>query len=134
MSGHLNDDQLIDRLYGLASDRHTDECSECAQRLRELRERKAELSATKPVANDFLFAQRRKIYARLGEQPHTGMRWAPALAAACLLAVGMLFYRPAPVPHPDAADAQLFADVYSMEESTEPRAAAPIHALFEDNQ
>jgi hypothetical protein len=28
----------------------------------------------------------------------------------------------------------LFADVYSIEQSTEPWAAAPINALFEDNQ
>ena len=64
------------------------------------------------------------------------MRWVPALAAACLLAIGVLVYRPAPrlACTPDPSDAQLFSDVYSMEQSTEPLAAAPIHALFEDNQ
>jgi hypothetical protein len=31
-------------------------------------------------------------------------------------------------------DAQLFADVYSMEQSLEPSVAAPIHTLFEENQ
>ena len=49
---------------------------------------------------------------------------------------GMFVYRPAAAP-PHAhrcADAQLFSDVYSMEQSTEPMAAAPIHELFEDNQ
>jgi hypothetical protein len=65
------------------------------------------------------------------------MTWAPALAAAALLAIGIAVYRPAPAPaplRPDAADAQLFADVYSMEQSVEPSVAAPIHSLFEDNQ
>jgi hypothetical protein len=38
------------------------------------------------------------------------------------------------VLHTDAAaDAQLFSDVYAMEQSSEPRAAAPIHALIEEN-
>jgi hypothetical protein len=72
------------------------------------------------------------------------MKWAPALAASCLLAVGVFLYRPAPAPHPAVvSDAQLFSDVYSMEQSVEPRAAEPIHELFaaqpahelfEDNQ
>ena len=65
------------------------------------------------------------------------MRWAPALAAACLLADRHA--RESSVPRRrmrtgSRADAQLFSDVYSMEQSTEPRAAAPIHALFEENQ
>ncbi|GEM_PF-728115 len=42
----------------------------------------------------------------------------------------------APQPAPAAAasaesDAELFTDVYSMERDVEPRAAAPIHALFQ---
>jgi hypothetical protein len=41
---------------------------------------------------------------------------------------------PHSVSHADpAADAQLFSDVYAMEQSAEPRAAAPIHALIEEN-
>jgi hypothetical protein len=137
MSGHLTDDQLIDRLYGIASDSHAENCSECSLRLNQLCERRGELSAPPSVSNSFLAAQRRQIYSRLGQPLPSRMRWAPAaLAAACLLIAGMFVYRPvaAPPAHTDVADAQLFSEVYSMEESTEPIAAAPIHALFEDNQ
>jgi hypothetical protein len=78
------------------------------------------------------------------------------LAAACALAVLFWAYpvhharpqapnRPAPivaqgvargvaqgVAHSEVSDEQLFSDVYSMEQSDEPRAAVPMHALFED--
>jgi hypothetical protein len=65
-------------------------------------------------------------------------KWVPAAAAAFVVAVALLIYHPsAPSPAPpkiEVSDAQLFSEVYSMEQSTEPRAAAPIHGLFEDNQ
>jgi hypothetical protein len=138
MNMHLNDDQLLDRLYGLAAHPHMESCPDCAARYREFERRKGELAEPGPVSTDFLALQRRKIYARLDERPHWGLKWAPALAAGCAIAIGLLVYRPtaAPTPasHPEAGDAQLFSEVYSMEQSTEPRAAAPIHALFEDNQ
>jgi hypothetical protein len=34
----------------------------------------------------------------------------------------------------EQSDEQLFSDLYSMEQSDEPRAAAPIHALFESSE
>jgi hypothetical protein len=34
---------------------------------------------------------------------------------------------------PEIDDAQLFSEVYSMEQSTEPIAAKPIHAIFEQD-
>jgi hypothetical protein len=34
----------------------------------------------------------------------------------------------------EAVDAQIFSDVYSMEQSMEPLAAKPIHALFDQDQ
>lgn len=141
MNRHLSEDQLIDQLYGAASDlseRHVENCSECALRLEHLRERRSELAAASlGASNDFLAGQRRRIYARLGEPVPSRMRWAPAaVAAACLLVAGMFVYRPTNPPpvHSDAGDEQLFSEVYSMEQSSEPLAAAPIHALFEDNQ
>jgi anti-sigma factor RsiW len=141
MKEHLNKDQLLDRLYGIADgqdlrlwDLHLEDCAECAQRLSEMREMQAALAANPDVSSDFLAAQRRKIYARMGEQPRANRAWAPALAAACLLAIGIVIYRPAAPLHTDSQDAQLFAEVYSMEQSTEPRAAEPIHALFEENR
>lgn len=138
-SAHLSDDQLIDRLYGLsADDAHLAHCGDCSRRWSELRARRARLAEPEEVSSAFLAAERRKIYARLGERPGASPKWVPwapaALAAACLLLIGVFVYRPAPSHHNDVADAQLFADVYAMEQSTEPRAAAPINALFEDNQ
>jgi hypothetical protein len=139
MSPHLSDDQLLDRLYGIATDSHLQDCVPCAERFRQLERRRAELVEPTAVSAEFLAAQRRKIYSRLDEKPRMGLRWAPALAAAFVLAVGLLVYRspataPVPASKADTGDAQLFSEVYSMEQSTEPRGAAPIHALFEDNQ
>jgi hypothetical protein len=138
MTPHLNDDQLIERLYGVAEHPHLDGCVPCSARFKELELRRAELVHPTTVSSEFLAAQRRKIYSRLEEKPHAGLKWAPALAAACAIAIGLFVYRPTPTTVPvtksDSGDAQLFSEVYSMEQSTEPRAAAPIHALFEDNQ
>jgi hypothetical protein len=142
---HLSDDELIDRLYGLGDAAH--ECPQCDRRLRAMEQRRVEIAAT-PVSGDFLAAQRRGIYSRLGQSPKLQLSWAPATVAALCLAVAGLFVlrTPAPVPAPSgvvshavshsdaaAADAQLFSDVYAMEQSSEPRAAAPIHALIEEN-
>ena len=137
MNRHFSDDELLDLLYGLAgNDDHLENCPECAARSAAFEKRRQELAQPEPALAQFLAAQRRAIYSRLGEQPRTRMKWAPALAAVCLLVIGFVVYRPMAVPpvHSDAADAKLFSDVYSMEQSTEPQAAAPIHELFEDNQ
>jgi predicted anti-sigma-YlaC factor YlaD len=143
MNRHLTTDQLVDRLYAADSDfdrEHLESCADCRGRFDEMQRVKTASAASAAVSNDFLAAQRRSIYARLGEQKRTRMAWAPALAAAALLAVGIAVYRPASTPiqfhpaQPDTADTQLFADVYSMEQSIEPSVAAPIHTLFEGNQ
>jgi hypothetical protein len=157
---HVSDDALVDRLYGLSGEDHEAHlagCADCARRWDEMRRIRVEINArltgSEPVSTEFLAAQRRRIYARLGESPQTGWKkaaWAPALAATALLAIGIAVYRPVPshgaahvgshvtggaqtAPRPDTDDAQLFADVYSMEQSSEPSVAAPIHTLFEDN-
>ena len=135
MNHHLQDDELLDQIYGLADNHsHLESCNECARRWSALQERRTRLVSAEELPNDFLASQRRTIYARLGEQPGRQMRWVPAVAAACLFAIGVFIFRPAETQRPDPSDAQLFSDVYSMEQLTEPRAAAPIHALFEDNQ
>lgn len=145
IDGHLKTDDLLDRLYGLEDhravdqDAHLESCVDCRGRWEEMRRMKSRLAAVGPVSSDFLAAQRRKIYTRLGEEPRTRLTWAPALVAALLLAIGVAVYHPASTPAPlrpaqSDADTQLFADVYSMEQSMEPSVAAPIHTLFEDNQ
>ncbi|HTD45583.1 MAG TPA: hypothetical protein VK687_15455 [Bryobacteraceae bacterium] len=142
---HLSNDALLDMLYGLNShEPHLRECAVCAERFSELRRRREILASavdlSREVSSDFLAAQRRKIYARLARPGPKRLRWAPALAPAlamiCLVAVGMLVYHPATPPtpkqHGEVSDSQLFSDAYSMDQSLEPSAAAPIHALFED--
>lgn len=140
MNQHLDDNELLDHLYGLGENgEHLETCSDCARRWRALYGQRARIVAPEEIPMDLLAAQRRKIYSRLGERPHKPLKWVPALAAAGLLAAGLFIYRPVvyqppQASHPDIADAQLFSDVYNLEQSTEPLAAAPIHALFEDNQ
>jgi hypothetical protein len=137
---HLSDDALLDALYGVADhEPHLRECAVCAQRFREWQRKREGLAGAAGVATDvsgdFLAAQRRKIYERLERPQPKRLRWAPALAMACLVAVGALVYHPATPPAPqqrgDVSDSQLFSDAYSMDQSLEPSAAAPIHALFE---
>ena len=136
LSEHLNDDALLDALYGLADNEpHLRECAICAQRFNEWQRKRESLADVPEVSSDFLAAQRRKIYERLERPEPKRLRWAPALAMACLVAVGMLVYHPATPPtpkqHGEVSDSQLFSDAYSMDQSLEPSAAAPIHALFE---
>ena len=135
MNGHLKTDELIDQIYGLEDHAHLRECAECAARWRAIESRRRELTASNPVSNEFLAMQRRRIYARIEQPAPRRLRWLPALAAAGVLAIMALVHKPsAPPPaHPDPNDAQLFSEVYSMEQSTEPAAAAPIHELFEDD-
>lgn len=146
MKKHLTTDELVDRLYGVRGVDHLENCAECADRLRRFEEQRAMAVETLPESNEFLAGQRRNIYARMGERPQAGMKWVPALAAAaCLAVVGLVAYHPgqiAPQMSPqmtaqaakqDIDAAQLFSDVYSMEQSMEPIAAKPIHAIFEQD-
>jgi hypothetical protein len=140
MKKHLTIDDLVDWLYGVGTGYHPggnlNDCDECSERFRQLRERREMAAEPVPASYEFLAAQRREIYARMGEKPRARMQWVPALAAAaCLLAAGVFVNRPvARVAKPEIVDPQLFADVYSMEQSMEPLAAKPIDALFEQDQ
>ncbi|HEY7334414.1 MAG TPA: hypothetical protein VH639_05995 [Bryobacteraceae bacterium] len=142
MNRHLNNDELLDQLYGIGSSEaksHLLQCAVCAARYAAFERRRAEAATATDVPNDFLAAQRREVYARLGDDPNRHVRWAPAVAAALLLALGMFLQwpeqrvseSPAPAARAELTDEQLFSDVYSIEESPEPRAAAPIQGLFE---
>ena len=151
MNRHLTNHELLNRLYGLGEaegelDLHLGDCAECAERWRVFERRRAETGAEPRVSIEFLAAQRRAIYARLEDRPAgLHVRWAPALATGFLLAAGAYLAIPArhavpqvpdrPVPvarvvRAEMSDEQLFSTVYSMEQSAEPRAAVPLHALF----
>jgi len=130
---HLNDGQLIERLYGVAAHPHADSCPECAARYAEMERRRAEAVRPAAVSAEFLAKQHEAVLLRV-DRPRLRLAWIPALAATAAVAIGFFVYRPAPAPRVEAGDEQLFADVYSMAQSTEPSAASPIHSLFEDNQ
>jgi anti-sigma factor RsiW len=142
MSGHehLSEDALLDAVYGIAgndAETHLRGCADCAQRLHAWQEKRAATAASVDIPSEFLAAQRRKIYERIERPSRRRWLWAPGLAAACALAVGIFVYHPAPQQHPvnkpaEISDAQLFGDIYSMEQVVEPAAAAPARALFEE--
>jgi anti-sigma factor RsiW len=141
MSGHehLSEDTLLDAVYGIAgndAETHLRGCADCAQRLHEWQEKRAVLAASVEIPGEFLAAQRRKIYERIERPSRKYWLLAPGLAAACALAVGIFVYHPAPqqrpAPRAEISDAQLFGDIYSMEQAVEPAAAAPARALFEE--
>jgi hypothetical protein len=149
MKQHFSNDELLDRMYGLGESGvpHLAECDDCSSRLQALEQRRVEVTAVSEpaVSNEFLSSQRRAIYARLDQAPSAPARWAPAALAVAFLLVMSVFlarphlaYRPvhspAPAPLVEQSDEQLFSDLYSMEQSVEPRAAAPIHALFEASE
>jgi hypothetical protein len=148
---HLSNDELLDRMYlGQGGVPHLQECEECSSRLESMERRRTEVgsavaAAESGISNDFLARQRRAIYAHLDRPVSTRLHWAPAaLGVVFLLVTGVFLVRPHPqyrqVHPPDPAAAvdlsteQLFSDLYSMEQSVEPRAAAPVHALFEASE
>ncbi len=143
MKKHLTTDELVDALYGIGQTGvtgHLKECGDCSARLERLLERKATVAEPVLASHDFLAAQRRNVYARMGERGGSRMKWAPAWAAAacCAVALSVLAHHPqaqapAPAAKPEQTDAQLFSDIYSMEQSMEPIAAKPIHAMFEQD-
>jgi len=143
---HLSDDELIGLLYGLGdSGSHLAGCSECSERWNAMHRAlgMARVEAAAPeISGRRLAAQRLQILERL-ERPagSHAWRWVPVATAASLLAAAMLLYLwpsvpqpvpPAPVAVNAEADADLFTDVYSMERDIEPKAAAPIRALFQE--
>lgn len=151
MTPHLSQDDLLAELYGIGGhERHLRECAPCAARLEGMVRTKAQVrtnaEAHAQVSSGFLAAQRRSIYARLDAAAAAAtssyVRWAPALAGAALLAIGLLLLPHAPVMTTQApqavaqtdmtSDEKLVSDLYSMEQSLEPSVDAPIHELFED--
>jgi hypothetical protein len=146
-AGHLTGDDLIDRLYGTASaeaNAHFERCVECGERLRALELRRADSAAMPVISEAALAKQRRAILNRVESPGASRIKWVPAFAAACLLVVVALVYQPSEpvaVPNsekiakaaPEISDKELFSELYAIEQREEPRAAAPIHQLFESS-
>jgi hypothetical protein len=157
MNRHWTVDELTDRLYGIReADQHLESCRECSQRFEELNRRRAAVAVGPEILPARLAVQRSAVLRRIDLQSFGApwrrmLPWVPALSAAvCLVAVALFVHRPVQIAPQRvvtemtttavtataavASDAQLFADIYNVEESSEPRAAAPMHALFQEGQ
>jgi anti-sigma factor RsiW len=135
MSEHLNHDEMIRSLYGDgAKETHLGQCGDCQAIVARMESLRAASAAEPLASNEFLAAQRRTIYSRMGERPAPGRAWIPALAAAALVAVGLYVRQPDAAPQTEVGDAQLFSEIVSLEQTAEPRATQPIRALFEERE
>lgn len=134
---HWTEDDFTEWLYGLRSDgSHLGECAECAGKAGRLEGRKAAATRGAEVSPDFLARQRREIYVRMDNpRRHWAQsRWGLSLAMLMLLVAasfGLLRPHQSAGPLVNPADAKLFSDLASMDQSTEPRAIQPIESLFE---
>ncbi len=140
---HWTDDELIARLYGVGpEDGHLEECGECAARWRRFVAVRERALVEPEVSQEFLTAQRRRIYERIEAPRH--VFWKPALgvpiAATAMILAALLLSGPKPSPQPTLAssdrpkDAELFADIYDTLESAELQALSPVQGLFEEKQ
>lgn len=137
--GHWSEQDFIDHLYGIRlRDAHLDECPACQERWEVLRVRRQSVLEEPEVSNEILARQRRNIYRQLGRNTHSAAKGVmPAFAAVLLLLLGFFFMRPGSTPLPvssPVSDAELFSDIYSLEQSSEPGVAKPMRALFEEDR
>jgi hypothetical protein len=89
-------------------------------------------AAEPEVSAEFLAAQRRAIYRRLGQPRNRfALRWALSAAMVLLVLAGGLTLERRRPSAPVISDEQLFSDLSAMEQRTEPKAIQPIHSLFE---
>jgi hypothetical protein len=134
---HWTENDFTEWLYGLKSDSaHLRHCAECSGIAGSLERRKAEATRAPEVSSDVLAAQRRAIYARMDNpRRHWAQsRWSLSLAMLVLLVVasfGLLRRQTSTAPLVNPADAKLFSDLASIDQSSEPAAIKPIESLFE---
>jgi predicted anti-sigma-YlaC factor YlaD len=135
---HWTENDFKQWLYGLKDkDRHLEECAECRSemgRLRVLRSRMTEQSEIEhaEISQDFLAAQRRSVYRRLFEPRHNwvALRWALPVVMVLVMVFGLTLQRGRRSTSA-ISDEQLFSDLTAIEQSSEPKAIAPMHKLFE---
>ena len=134
---HWSENDFLNWFYaGDGDTSHLDECATCRARAQQMADERRRATASPEVSWEFLAAQRRSIYRRLGASGHhLAMRW--AVAAASLLSVVVLSlaliqpWTSGNTALTTSADEKLFADLASIEQSSEPRAIRPIHKLFQ---
>lgn len=141
MSGHWTDDRLLEYLYGAEQqDAHFQSCAECKSRLAAMQAHRRGIEAAfeDEVSFDFLAEQRRNIYARFTERARWWSapqfrRWASAAATLLILGSGILLYEERQnSTQNQISDAQLAEQVSNIVQDTEPKATAPLQALFEE--
>jgi hypothetical protein len=147
---HWNENDLIDRLYGLdpaegLSEAHLGNCPECGQRWLALSERRRDVvSAELPesaVLDERLRAQRLAIWNRV-ERPGGRVLWGavPAAAAALMVVIAVSFHpaamrtQEARVTAAPVSDTQLFTEIATVVNEEGPRASDPIRGLFDEPQ
>jgi hypothetical protein len=150
---HWEGGDLLRKLYGLvpeggASEEHLTLCGECSGRWAALlltRQSALSEASADSVPETRLIAQRRALWERI-DHPRRFLlaKWAPAVATALMLVVGVvLLHPPQPQPAqgshaqsvgaPSISDAELFGDLSAMAAPAAPRAAEPIRGLFESS-
>jgi hypothetical protein len=136
-SEHWTDDQLIDHCYGVGpAGGHLQGCADCLARFAAIEARRP--VSVESVSDGFLAAQRRAIYARLGQPRHwwrarpLGRFAAAAAMLVVLAATGALYQNQSHRRElaESRADAQLAQDVSRMSFESEPLATAPLKGLF----
>ena len=121
-------------LYGLKEpDQHLEECPACRAETERLKLERSRVVAEPAISDDFLDAQRRSIYQRLGERTRNRVpvRWALSIATLLVVIFSLTLPR-ADKSKPQLTDEQLFSELSSIEQSAEPKAIAPMHKLFEE--
>ena len=143
---HWTEDEFLHWLYaGSLPDSHLEECQECRSRAEQMAETRRQAATPLEVSLEFLAAQRRSIYGRLGSRSTLGRstlgrsiagRWAVAVATLlCIVGLSLSMLHPwarGTSALYTSSDEKLFSDLASIEQSSEPRAIGPIHKLFQE--
>lgn len=148
-SQHWADEDLLNRLYGLAPaagqrESHLTECATCAARWRRLLERRARVTAMPlPDAQleDRLRAQRHALWQRIDVPRHSRLwRAVPAGATTLVVLLALALHTPAPqadqrpgTTFATISDTQFFSEIASVVNEDPSTAAEPVRALFSDS-
>ena len=115
---HWTEDDFKQWLYGLKEeDGHLAECVECRGEMERLTLERRRIVAEPEVSHDFLAAQRRNIYQRLGDPMRNWMpvRWALSAAAVLVVMLGVTLHTGKRTQA--ISDEQLFSELAAMEQS-----------------
>ncbi|MEP7366506.1 MAG: hypothetical protein ABI972_24880 [Acidobacteriota bacterium] len=140
---HWTNDELLDHLYGVGpEDGHAKNCAECQERIAGLQTQRAGRTEDRWVPEEFLRAQREAISGRVARNVAREQTWwRPPAWAAVMVAVAMALSWPqmsreklTAGSNATASDAGMYLEIYQTISTEEPRALAPMHSLFEDEE